>query len=260
MPHQSSPVVPALQASTPNTSNGRDPTDEAAYTSSTTSDHQDCKSIATTYDAYNDDMTRHLHSHIPDNQAPQSGKGYKKPTVEDFDEKKEQARVETDFAASKEDDLSEDEEDSDCESVSSTSSSDTTEDKPDEALSDADILYNGTLEEKAQTFLRHAPAGISPSLRALMEKIARGEIKLEDHQAPKGMINRLYAWMEKKLSGWWAKYLDSKTRMSWEENERHGEEFVKDWMAKAKKQGWELRSFEEQDEEEEKLLADLNGN
>ncbi|EGO51372.1 hypothetical protein NEUTE1DRAFT_113453 [Neurospora tetrasperma FGSC 2508] len=181
-------------------------------------------------------MTAHIST--PSMSQNRIQAGYRKPTVEDFDEKEEEVRVEsrTDVAASDEYDLSEEEDYFASKFDLSTRGSDTSgqdseQDEPKEEEKNRKDEKRRIMKEQAEQFLRAAPAGISRRVRGLMEKLARGE-EVEDSEEEEDSEDEESDDEESDvgMDKW-----EAKAKMAKEVNRRHDEELIKYWLAKLTK-------------------------
>lgn len=175
--------------------------------------------------------------------------GYRKPTVEDFDEKEEEVRVEsqTDVAAFDEDDLSEQRDYFASEFDLSTRDSDNSghdseKDEPKEEEKNRKDKKRRIMKEQAEQFLRAAPAGINARVRELMEKLVRGE-EVEDSEED------LKEESEDEESDVEMDKWEAKVKMAKEVKRRHDEELIKYWLAK-------LTKKDREDSEEEMGIRD----
>ncbi|KAK3500518.1 hypothetical protein B0T13DRAFT_447200 [Neurospora crassa] len=191
------------------------------------------------------DMT--AHTSTPSISQKHNQAGYRKPTVEDFDEKEEEVHVEsrTDVGTSDKYDLSERGDYFASEFDMSTRSSDTTgqdseQDEPEEEEKNRTDEKRRMMKEQAEEFLRAAPEGTSPRVRELMEKLARGE-ELEDSEED------LKTEFEDEESDDDMEQWEAKTKMAKEVKRRHEKELIKYWLAKLTKEDWEYAGEEIED-------------
>ncbi|KAK3489570.1 uncharacterized protein B0T23DRAFT_398081 [Neurospora hispaniola] len=173
--------------------------------------------------------------------------GYRKPTVEDFDEKEEEVRVEsrTDIGTSDEYDLSEEGDYFASKFDLSTRGSDTSgqdseQDEPKEEEKNRKDEKRRIMREQAKEFLRAAPAGISGRVRELMEKLARGE-EVEDLEEEEDSEDEE---SDDKESDVGMDKWEAKAKMAKEVKRRHEEELIKYWLAKLIKEDWEYAEEE----------------
>ncbi|EAA35973.1 hypothetical protein GE21DRAFT_47 [Neurospora crassa] len=193
------------------------------------------------------DMT--AHTSTPSISQKHNQAGYRKPTVEDFDEKEEEVHVErrTDAGTSDKYDLSEKGDYFASEFDLSPRGSDTTgrdseQDEPEEEekKKNREDEKRRMMKEQAEEFLRAAPEGTSARVRELMEKLARGE-EVEDSEED------LKTESEDEKSDDDMDQWEAKTKMAKEVKRRHEEELIKYWLAKLTKEDWEYAEEEIED-------------